>query len=304
LSVSGQDVLDIGKLTVKQAAARDLPGLAQQIAFNVLFSLGPLLIFTTALAGAITQRVNDNLENPVKPVTDWLYENVPSEAAAFLREPVENALSTSPGFLLSIGAITSLWGARAAMGSVMKGLNQARGVEEQRPWWKKQLTALGLTILIALCATVGVLFYVLGTGIGDDLTRAVGLGTAFSTVSTWLRWPVIAVGIVLGVMVLHYAAPDDRAPFRWFLPGAIVTVVLWAVFIVGLRIYFALSTSFAEAYGVFGAVLAFVFWLYVMALAILVGGVVNSAVHDLVPAATLESGDQKDAGETDPASGT
>ena len=304
-TISKKDALVIGKLTLKRARERDLPGMAQQIAFNVLFALGPLLIFTTALAGAITQQVNDNLQNPVKPVTDWLFANLPGEAAAFLREPVENALTTSPGFLLSFGAITSLWSARAAMGSLMKGLNQALGVEEERPWWKKQAIALGLTVLISLFATIGVLVFILGTGIGDDLAGAVGLGSVFSTVSVWLRWPVIAAGIVFGVMVLHYYAPDHKSPFRWTLPGAVLTVVLWGIFIIGLRIYFAVSGSFAEAYGVFGAVLAFVFWLYVMSLAILLGGVTNSAVQTRIPGARPEA-EETDAPslETDPTSGT
>lgn len=284
-TVSGDQVKAIAKQTFKDARERDLPGMAQQIAYNFLFALGPLLIFMTAFAGFVTQKVNSGSQNPVRPVTDWMNENLPGEAATFLREPVEHALTTSPGFLLSFGALLTLWGAKNAMAALIKGLNQALAVEESRPWVKKEAVAIGLTIALAAFVVVASLFYVLGTGLGDDLAGAIGLGAAWSTVSVWLRWPIIAAVIVLAVTLLHYFAPNHSAPFRWYLPGAILTVILWVISLLGLRIYFAVSGSFAEAYGVFGAVLAFVFWLYVMALVVLIGGVVNSAVQERLPAA-------------------
>lgn len=277
--VSSNDVVSVAKRTLSAVKERDLTGMAQQMAYNVLFALGPLLIFITAIAGAITQRMNSDAQNPVQPITTWMNENLPSEAASFLQEPVERALTTSPGFLLSFGAITALWGARNAMSVLMKGLNLALGVEEGRPWVKQQVLALGLTLALGVMIGLSSLVLVMGTDVGADIADAIGLGSAFSTVSTWLRWPLVAAVIVLGVALLQRYAPDHEAPFRWYVPGAVLTVVLWGISIVGMRIYFAISSGFAEAYGVFGAVLAFVFWLYVMSLVILVGGVVNGTIQ-------------------------
>jgi membrane protein len=280
--------MEVGKRTVSIARERDLTGMAQQIAYNVLFALAPLLIFITAFAGLLTQTINSESENPVKPITDWMDENLPAEAAEFLREPVENALNTTPGFMLSFGAILALWGARNAMASLMKGLNLALGVEEERSWAMQQATAIGLTIAAAVLLVVSSLLYVLGTGLGNDLADAVNLGGAWATVSVWLRWPVIAVVIVVGVMAVNRYAPNHSAPLRWYLPGAVVTVVLWVLALVLLRVYFLVSGSYAEAYGAFGAVLAFVFLLYVMSLVILLGGVINSAVQREIPEARGE----------------
>jgi membrane protein len=284
-AVSGNQVANVGKETFRAARERDLTGMAQQIAYNVLFALGPLLIFITALAGFLTQRINSDAENPVLPITNWMNDNLPDSAASFLQEPVENALKTSPGFMLSFGALLALWGARNAVAILMKGLNLALGVEETRSWFKQQLTAIGLTVAGAVMLAVTSILFVLGTSIGNDLADAIGLGNAWATVSVWLRWPVIAVVIVAAVALLNRFAPDHAAPLRWYLPGATLTVVLWAISLVGLRIYFAVSGSYAEAYGVFGAVLAFVFWLYVMSLVTLIGGVINSAVQQEIPAA-------------------
>jgi membrane protein len=161
----------------------------------------------------------------------------------------------------------------------MKGLNLALGVEEERPWMRQQIVSLGLTLALGVMIGLTSLVLVLGTDLGTDLADAIGLGTAFATVSTWLRWPLMLAVIVLGVVILQRAAPDHAAPVKWYLPGAILTVVLWGLSIIGMRVYFAISSGFAEAYGVFGAVLAFVFWLYVMSLGILIGGVVNGTIQ-------------------------
>ena len=287
-AVSGNQILAIGKTAIGAARQRDLTGMAQQIAYNVLFALGPLLIFVTAFAGFLTQRINSEAENPVLPITNWMNENLPESAASFLREPVESALKTSPGFMLSFGALLALWGAHNAMSILMKGLNVALGVEETRGWLRQQVVSIGLTIATAVMLVVSSLLFVLGTSIGNDLADGIGLGNLWATVSSWLRWPVIAVVIVVAVALLNRFAPNHSAPLRWYLPGAALTVVLWALSLVGLRLYFQISDSYAEAYGVFGAVLAFVFWLYVMSLVVLIGGVVNSAVQREIPASEGE----------------
>jgi membrane protein len=276
----------IGRVVVNAVKEKDLTGLAQQIAYNVLFALAPLLIFVTAVTGWITQIVNSESQNPAAPVLDWMQRTLPSDAAAFLEEPVGQALNTSPGFLLSFGAIFALWGAKNAVSAIIKGLNAAYDVEDDsRSWLRQTLTSIGLTVGLALMLAISSLFFILGTGIGDDIAGGLGLGSAWATFSTWIRWPIIAAVVILGVALLHRYGPDIDAPLKWFLPGAAVTVISMLIATLLLGIYFSISGGYSAAYGAFGAVLVFIFWLYVMALLILIGGVINKAVQAEVPAA-------------------
>lgn len=279
---------------------KDLMGHAQRIAYNVLFSIGPLLIFLTAFAGFIVQQVNADAPNPVQPVVDWLRENLPSSAAEFLEQPVQQALDTDPGFLISFGGIFALWGAKNAIGAIMNGLNTAYGVEERRSWPVKTGIAIALTIGLALSLVVASAVFLLGTDLGQTVADAVGLGSEFATVSMWLRWPLVACLVIAVIVLLHRFAPDLRAPLRWYLPGAAFTVVATMLATAALRLYLSMSTSF-EAYGVFGAVLAFIFFIYVIGLVILMGGVVNSAIQEIVPRArnAIESGRHPDPVDPD-----
>lgn len=274
-SIDRAAVIRIAGRVVAGVSERDLTGLAQQIAYNILFALGPLLIFMTAFCGLITQRVNSDAQNPVEPVTDWLAANLPSSAANFLEEPVANALTTSPGFLLSIGGLLALWGAKGAMSAIIKGLNAAYGIEESRSWIAQTGTAIGLTVALAVSLLVTSALFFLGTDTGADVAGAIGLGQAWSTFSTWARWPVLVAIVTLLIVLFHQYAPDHKAPLRSYLPGAVFTIVATLLAAVGLSIYFQVSGGFTEAYGAFGAVLAFVFYLFVESLVILLGGLVN-----------------------------
>jgi len=279
----------IAKQILATVKEKDLSGLAQQIAYNILFALAPLLIFITALAGWVTQIVNSDLQNPAEPVLTWMRDTLPKDAATFLEQPMNNALNTSPGFLLSFGAILALWGAKNAMTAIIKGLNVAYGVEDkERSWFANTMVAIGLTIGLGLMLAAGSMIFVLGTGIGDDFANAIGLGKAWSSVSTWLRWPLIAAVVILGVALIHRYGPNIDAPLKWYLPGAAFTVVSMLIATLLLGIYFSISGGYSQAYGTFGAVLAFIFWLYIMALVILIGGVINDAVQEKVPAAQAD----------------
>ncbi|MBA2248157.1 MAG: YihY/virulence factor BrkB family protein, partial [Chloroflexia bacterium] len=157
------------KRFVRDVRSRRLTGMSQQIAYNILFALGPLLMFVTAFCGFVTQRLNAGSANPVKPVTDWLSANLPREAAQFLEEPVANALTTSPDFLLSFGGLVALIGARGAMGAIMEGLNEAYGVRETRSWVIRTGTAVGLTVALAVALIVSATALILSSEAGRDI---------------------------------------------------------------------------------------------------------------------------------------
>lgn len=279
-----QNSESVAKQVFAAVKEKDLSGLAKEVAYNILFSIAPLLIFITALAGLITRIVNSEQENPAEPVLKWVTDNLPADAANFLSEPINNALTTSPGFLLSIGGILALWGAKNAMSGVIKGLNVAYNVEkDERSFITQTLLSIGLTIAIAIMVGVAGFLFVIGSGIGEDLASGIGLGGAWTTVSTWLRWPVILVVVILAVAIIHRYGPNVDAQLRWFLPGAAFTVVAMVIATFALGIYFNISGGYNAAYGAFGAVLAFIFWLYVMSLLLLLGGVINMAVQKELP---------------------
>lgn len=259
-------------------------GLAQQIAYNLLFSIAPLLIFLTACISLIAQYLNRDLESPVEPIIEWIYEHVPSDVASIVDEPLRDALNTDASVLLSFGGLLALWAAKNAIASTMRGLNATYGIREVRPFFAHNAIAILLTLGIVVSVVLISVLQFLGTRLGEEVAKQLGVPELWNDLVDDLQMPVTLVVLVLMVLVLHRFGPTFRGPFRWYLPGAVFTILGMIVATWAFGKYFELSSGFS-AYGAFGAVLALMLWLYIVALVTLIGGLINAALFETYPRA-------------------
>lgn len=272
---------EVVKRTFKVIGERDISGYAQMVAYNLLFATAPLLMVLIAGAGAVTRAVNSEMQNPAQPVISWMEDTMPQEATEFLKQPIEAALTQPAGWIFSIGALLALWGARGAVNALIKGLNQAYGIDEDpRSFIKLNLTAIGITLAFVMMLAIGGLVFALGTDFGANIADYIGMAGAFTTASRWLRYPLILVVAVIGLALLHRYGPAEQAPFRWYIPGAVFTIIGGYLATLALSIYFSRGGGYQETYGIFGSVLAFVFWLFVIGFVALIGGVINGVLHE------------------------
>lgn len=269
----------------------NLNGMAQQAAYNVLFGIAPLLITITALVSLITQEFAGYQEHPAEPVLRWMTDHFPPETTAFLQQPIESALAIDPTSLLSIAGVLVIWASRGAMRSLMLGLNASYRIRENRNPIVVQLTALSLTVAMGILIGFGSVFFVLGTSVGERFASDIGLSESWYRLSTAVRLPFLGLILVAAVTMLHRFAPAVRAPLRAYLPGAVFTVLAIAVSVYGLQVFFARFSTLDEIYGVFSSAIAFMLWVYVLSLVILIGGAINLALwstsgpHDFGPLA-------------------
>ncbi|MEA2523028.1 MAG: rane protein [Thermomicrobiales bacterium] len=277
MKIAGVDVVATAKGTFKQFREDDLQGRSAEAAYNILFSIVPLLIFLTALSGFIARAAG--VDDSMQRITTWLFEHMGTDQAQAVQEPIVEVVQSSNGGLLSFGAILALWGGKNAVASMMKALNVAFDVEESRPWPKRTAVAVGLTIALGLALTLTSAIFLAGSGIAADLTEKIGLGETWRLVWSIMRWPLIAAILIVAVSAFYWAAPNIDVPFKWLTPGSVLTVVLWGVATVALGFYFTHFAGYAGgAYGALGGVLAFIFWLNLMSLILLLGAELNSVL--------------------------
>jgi membrane protein len=277
LRIAEVELFAIIKETVKDFREDDLQGRAAEVTYNVLFSIVPLLIFLTAISGFVARAAG--VDDSMQQITGWLFDHMGNDQARAVRDPIERVVQSSNGGLLSIGALLALWGGKNAIAAVMKGLNIAYDVQEFRPWPRRTALAIGLTVVLGFAVTLTSAVFLAGAGFATDLTDKVGLGETWRTVWSVVRWPVIAVILVAAVSALYWAAPNIEVPFKWLIPGAMLTVAFWGAATLGLGFYFAHFAGYAGGtYGALGGVLVFLFWVDVMALILLVGAEFNSVL--------------------------
>ena len=82
---------------------------------------------------------------------------------------------------------------------------------------------------------------------------------------------------MLGLAVLYrFLSARDKPQWRWVSPGAGAATILWIVGSVAFTVYVANFNSYDKTYGSLGGVVILLTWLYLSALMVLLGAVVNA----------------------------
>jgi YihY family inner membrane protein len=141
---------------------------------------------------------------------------------------------------------------------------------------------------VGIVATVAV-----GTALAILDPDLVVIGVDFAgTVGTLL----LVGGLTAAFLPLYYFLPGD-VEVREALPGAVFAAVGWTLLQTGFRIYAASAGSY-EGYGVLGAVLLLVTFLYFGGLILLVGVVLNAVLAGRADAGELDTQGMTDTDDT------
>ena len=254
----------------------DLGGLAAELAYRFFLALFPFVIFLAALGGLIANAAG--IANPADRVIEVFRDQLPADAQSVLRDQVEGVVNGSHAGFISISIAGALWAASSGVGSVVKAINRVYDIHESRPFWKKSLIALGVTLGGGL-SSIAVISAVVATQVyAADIARFLGLGAGYRLAVQVVRVPLI-LAVVFGTAMLVYRfAPDTRSTFRHVLPGAALFTVAWAAFTAGFAFYVSTFGSYNATYGVLAGVIVLLLWFYVSSLLLLAGAEFNSVL--------------------------
>jgi len=127
----------------------------------------------------------------------------------------------------------------------------------------------GSMVAVALALTLVAAFPVILDRIGLDPVAA-GFAQA-------ARWALLAVLVVIGLSVLYRLGPDREQPrFRWVTWGTLTALGMWVLGSVGFSVYVSNFGSYNQTYGSIAAVIVLMLWLYLSALAVLVGAEIDA----------------------------
>lgn len=178
--------------TVNEFIKDEMSTYASALAYQMLFSLFPFLLFLIALIGFLH----------LPDFFSWLRlqsELVLPPQALDQVNPVIDQLQQSKGGLLSIGIVVALWTASAGVRLMMSAMNAAYDVTEGRPIWKRFPLSILYTIGIAGMLLAAAALMVTGPQVMSWLAGQIGMQDFIVTLWTILRWPVIIVLMMVAV---------------------------------------------------------------------------------------------------------
>lgn len=257
----------------------DVLGLAAEVAYHLLFAIPPLLILTVTIAAALNQFTAVPVEETLRTAVD---ERAPASLAEVLDTIITNAIGQVGGGLLSVSLVTTalvaIWSGSNGIGAVMKAYNRAYDVIEDRPYVRKRLVAVGLTMLLVVLINAAFALFVFGEQIGYWIAQWLGMGSQFRLLWEIGRWPVAVMLFLFLLAVLYYLAPAVEQSFRWISPGSVAATILWIGAVFGFRYYLALASP-GSTYGAFSGMIVFLFFLYVTSVILLAGAELNAVLQ-------------------------
>jgi membrane protein len=242
---------------------------AGSVAFSVLLAIFPFLLFSVALAGLVIE------PHVIDSLVEYARRIFLPEAADLVVGHMHDVMSQPRLGLLTLGAAGAVFVASGAITALMTAFNVAYQVPESRPLWKTR----GIAILMTFGAAA--LFILGAVAAFGTSTVASYLGGPLGEVILWLRWPVVALVMILIVALLYYLLPDVEQRFSCITPGSLFAVVVWLVASVGFSYYVKYFGTYQAVYGALGSVVVVLLWLWMSSIAILLGAEINAVLEHL-----------------------
>ena len=265
------------KRTFNEALADDVMNLAAQQAYYFFFALFPALLALISIASFFP------VENLIDEIQTMLQRVAPPDVVEIIKDQIANIANGSAGGILTIAFLFTLWSSSSAVVSMCSTLNAAYDITEGRPWWKVRLTAIGLTLGLALFILVSVTLVVAGPTLGEKAAEALRMGPAFAWTWKILQWPVVFMLVATAVALVYYFAPDAEQDWIWITPGSVFATLLWVAASLGFKFYVSNFSNYNETYGTIGGVMVLLLWFYVSGIALLVGAELNAEIEHASP---------------------
>ncbi|MEX1140836.1 MAG: YihY/virulence factor BrkB family protein [Thermoleophilaceae bacterium] len=251
--------------------------LAAAISYYALLAVFPVAILAVTAFGVVIGE-----EEARRDVIDFLTRQLPvTDTGRQDIEQVMRDVTANRGAFGLVGAVGLLISASGLMAAIRNALNTAWDLEDRRPPLRGK--AVDLLLVLGIGLVIGASFAISITrAVVHDLATAVAgfLGgplesaiPAIVNVATWLLPLVLSLAIFT---VLYRFVPVTEVRWRDALTGGAIAMAGYELAKIGFGVYVDNFADYGAVYGTLGAVVAFVFFIFLVANIFLLGAEVAS----------------------------
>lgn len=255
----------------------NVPGLAAQVAYSLIFALPALLLLLTLVVLNIDQRTHFTITATMRRA---ILLTLPSEVQQVVTGLLDDALIRASVAPTTFSAIVSIIVALLLAGNGLGALSMAcctvAGIEDTRSGWVRRVLFTGSALLLSgmLIGAFALLTW------GADLARSLGMPISVPAVLSgawdWLQVPVLLLLIFAGITLL-FMTGTGRYDIRPVAPGAAVATLLWVLVGKGFQLYLTIAQP-GTAYGAASSALVLLVFLYLSAIVLIVGGLIAAVM--------------------------
>ena len=199
---------------------------------------------------------------------------MPAEATSLIESSLTRITENRGGGLVIVlvGFAFAAWTVSGAMGAVMRALNRIYAQSETRGFVQQRATGLAMVAaaLVAFALAFGLLI------LGPYVSEWTGAGWLW-----WVgQWPILIGGLVVAFTAIYWLGPNrDRPPFRPVTAGAVLAAIVWLLGSGAFAVYVSMFGSYNKAWGSLAAVIVMLTWMWLSALALLLGAELDAEIE-------------------------
>jgi len=261
--------------TLTQFSTDNISDWAAALTYYAVLSIFPGALVLVAIVGLLGADGKQTVQGTVHQI-------VSNDQMQKLVDTVLNQVKDSgtAGLAAIVGVVLAFWSASGYVAAFMRASNAVYDVPEGRPLWKTLPIRVGVTAVIGVMLIVSAFIVVFTGSVARVVGEKIGLGPVAVTVWGIAKWPVLLILVSLMFAILYWASPNARTGgFRWITPGGVFAVVLWLIASVAFAVYLATFANYSKTYGTLGGVIAFLVWLWISNIAILLGAELDAELE-------------------------
>ncbi|MFT5027159.1 MAG: membrane protein [Ilumatobacter sp.] len=229
---------------------------AAGVAFWLLLSIPAALLATLSSVSLLGENLTADLQASINEFIDRTF----TTESSTISDAVDSLFNQSRPGVLSVSVVVAVFTLSRGFAGLIRALDVAYDVEESRRFFRLRMTAIAMA---------------LGTMITVAISTALWVSLRSAGVPGLLRVVLALTVLVVWAATLFHVGPHHRTPWRFDLPGAVLTAVGWLVVSVGFGFYVRIAVSGNQIVGAAGTALLALTWLWLVCLVLLIGAELN-----------------------------
>ncbi len=270
---SGFSFYDLLELYLSGIVKGTLSSRAGSIAFSFFMALFPFLLFILNLIAFIP------IENFDAVLFNFIELLLPQESQSFFTQIFDDIRLKQRAGLLSSVFLLSIILTANGVSSIFSSFEGSYHVELSRSFFRQYLFSMMVGILLAILLLVGVAALIF-----FEIYILNNLEDLIPSEVNWIRFGQIFFYIILtyiSVAILYYFGTIEGKKTHFFSPGALMTCLLILLTTYFFGIYIENFSKYNQLYGSIGALLIFLFYIWLNSSVLLLGFELNATLNRL-----------------------
>lgn len=186
------------------------------------------------------------------------------------------------GMIASIGFFVMLFLASNAIAVIIKGLNRADKVKENRTFLQTRVLSVIMVFINTFFLFISINLIIFGRVILQFLVEHHAIAEYMVNTLLICRWPIAFLLLFILAAVNYYVLParDFSGVRKSVVPGALFFCIFWLLGSWLFSLYVGALGTYNKVYGTIGAFAILMVWLYYTSMILLIGGEINNHTLD------------------------